>query len=283
MENNSKELVRVPENDITTSASQAEATIQRAQIILNLIAKHIRPTEIRLFGENLHFERGACEKILMWAGAKLKMDHHFNKDRIVDEKNEVYDDYEIWGQVEIDGRTVDIMGNCSTRSDFFGTKDGQYKPLSEVDIPSIKQAAITNLWNHACVRSLGLKSMTIDDLKAAGMDTSKIGSVAFSKGSQGGSTLTPEEKKQQTLVGNWLLEMHGGDKVLASKQLVTMTEFVGKEGNKVAGIDSCARLTGKRLQIVYGKVKAEYEAFAKKNGLPPPESSKQEIPTIQVS
>ncbi len=282
MENtNGKELTKVPEHELSTSASHAEATIERANIILKLIAKHIRPSEIMLFGESIHFERGACEKILMWAGAKIQMDHKFNVDRIVDEKGEVYLDYEIWGMVEVDGRTIDIMGNCSTRSDFFGSRAGAHLPLSEIDIPSIKQAAITNLWNHACVRSLGLKSLTLSDLKVAGMKTEEIKSVSFNKGGQGGSTLTPEEKQQQVLVGNWLLEMNGGDKTAASKQLVTMTEFTGKEGNKVPGIDTCAKLTGKRLQIVYGKVKNEYTAHCKKNGLPLPESAK-ELPTIQV-
>jgi len=51
--NNVNELTRIPENDITSSVSNAEATIVRAEVILKLIAKHIRPTEIRIFGENV--------------------------------------------------------------------------------------------------------------------------------------------------------------------------------------------------------------------------------------
>jgi len=281
--NNVNELTRIPENDITSSVSNAEATIVRAEVILKLIAKHIRPTEIRIFGENLHFERGACEKILMWAGAAITKTR-IETVPIVDEKNERYYIFEAWGTCTIDGREIEVMGNCSTRSDFFGTQGGQFKPISEIDIPSVRIAAVTNMWNHACVRSLGLKSMTLEDLKRAGMDVAKISSVAYSKGSQGGSTLTPEEKQQQILVGNWLLELNGGDKVIASANLVKLTEFTGKEGNKVPGIDSCAKLTGKRLQIIYGKVKAEYEIHAKKNGLPLPESIHQakELPTINI-
>ncbi len=282
------ELTRVPENEnnITVSASQAEATIERAKMILKLIAKHIRTTEIRLFGDNLHFERGACEKILMWAGAKIKMDHNFNHERIVDEKGDVYYDYEIWGTLEIDGRTIDVMGNCSTRSDFFGTKGGEFKPLSEIDIPSIKQAAITNLWNHACVRGLGLKSMTLDDLKAAGMDTSKIGSVSYEKSGQGGSTITPEEKQQQVKMGNWLLEMNGGDKTAAAEALKKATAFMGKDqaGNpkQVEGLDSCAKLTGKRLAIAYSKIFTDYQAHCKKNGLPMPENGSKPAEVLPV-
>lgn len=279
---NSKELTRVSEGEIINSVTNAEATIQRANIILNLIAKHIRPTEIRMFGDNIHFERGACEKILMWAGAKIR-NVRLIHDRIVDEKNEVYYDYEAWGNVEIDGREIELMGNCSTRSDFFGTTKDGYKPLSEIDIPSIKQAAITNLWNHACVRSLGLKSLTLEDLKKAGMKTEDIKSVTFNKGGQGGSTITTEEKQQQALIGNWLLELNGGDKVAAAKHLVQITEFKGSDG-MVAGLDSCSKLFGKRLQVAYGKVKTEYTTHCKKNGLPLPESvkPKEELPTIQV-
>ena len=272
-----KELVRVPEEGLTNSVSNAEATIERANIILKLIAKHIRPTEIRLFGDNLHFERGACEKILMWAGAKIK--HvRLDKDRIIDEKNEVYYDYEAWGTVEIDGREIELMGNCSTRSDFFGTTKDGYKPLSEVDIPSIKQAAITNLWNHACVRSLGLKSMTVEDLKLAGMDITKIGAVAFNKGGSGGSTITPEEKQQQVLMGNWLLEMNGGDKEAAANNLEKITGFGDVKGKR-----SPSDLKGKWLATSYGKVKVEYEKYCKENGMPLPVSSKQELPVIQQS
>lgn len=264
-----KKEIQIVSDEMTT-ATQAAASIERANIILKMIAKHIRPNEIRLFGTNMHFERSACEKILMWAGAKIT-NVRLVPDRIVDEKNEVYYDYEAWGTVEIDGRVLEMMGNCSTRSDFFGTVQGKLKPLSEVDIPSIKQAAITNLWNQACVRSLGLKSLTLDDLKAAGMDTSKISSVAYEKSGQGGSTITPEEKAQQTIIGNWLLEMNGGDKEAASRHLVKLTEFKGKDNETVAGLDSCSKLTGKRLQICYVKAQTEYSTYCKENGMPLPQ------------
>lgn len=278
---NEKELTLVPEDSLTTSASRAEATIARAEVILKLIAKHIRPTEIRMFGENLHFERGACEKILMWAGATIK-NTRIDTVPIVDEKNERYYIFESWGTCVIDGREVEVMGNCSTRSDFFGTTKEGFRPLSEIDIPSVRIAAQTNMWNHACVRSLGLKSLTLDDLKKAGMDTTKIEKVEFSKGSQGGATITPEEKKQQVLIGNWLLEMNAGDKEAAASNLEKVTAFGDVKGKR-----SPSDLKGKWLATTFGKVLKEYTEYCKKHQLPIPDVSgttkKEELPVIDAN
>ena len=245
----------------------ANASIERANIILKLIAKHVRPSELRLFQENLHFERGACEKILLWAGASIKKTR-IEKIEILDEKNERYYIFECWGSVFLGDRELEVVGNCSTRSEFFGVRNGMFKPLSEIDIPSVRISAYTNMLNHACIRSLGLKSLTLDDLKFAGMDTSRIGQVSFVRGGRGGSPITPEEKDRQTKVGNWLLEMSGGDKANASIALIKITTFVGKDGTSVAGVESCAKLTGKRLEITYSKVKEEYHGYCKKNQIP---------------
>lgn len=272
------DMLKVEENRI-------DNIIEKRKIILKLIAKHIRPTEIRLFGDNLHFERAACEQILSWAGARVENVH--KEVEIITDDEGTYRDYEMWGTVRFgDDRSLEVMGNCSTRSDFYGVRKGKdgkeyYLPLHEVDIPSIKQAAMTNMMNHACVRSLGLKAITLEDLKMAGMNVDMVKKVEFNKGSRGGSTLTPDEIRMQTQIGNWVLEMAGGDKESAASTLMARTTFKGSDNAQVPGKRSPSELTGRRLQITHEKIAAEYKAWRVKNKLPEIQEPAQAAPSDQ--
>ncbi len=277
------EVVRLEEQRIND-------IIERRKVILKLIASHIRPSDIRIFGPvkddngklvggNIHFERAACEQILMWSGVTLN-NIRLKQDRLEDELGHYYD-YEAWGVVKFqDGREVEVMGNCSTRSDFYGkaienvkqgdgsfSKVESWKPLSEVDIPSVKQAAITNLFNHACVRPLGLKALTIEDLEKSGMSIDKIGSVAFGRGARGGATISPEDKQKQTELQNLLLEMSGGDTTLVSKKVAELSGFRGRDGKDVPGKTSVVLLTGNWLTQTLIKAKSAHEKYRKENGI----------------
>lgn len=256
-EEKGKELRCSHEYDPQYALAQADKSIQFRQGLLKLIAKKIRPTEVRMFGDNLHFERGACEQILSWAGSDLTK-LRITPDRITDDKG-AYIDYEAYGTLKTgDGREMELMGNCSTRDDFFGRrtdKEGNdyFLPLSEVDVPSVKQKAITNLLNHCAIRALGLKSITLNDLKEAGMDINQIGKVTFGKGKSGGATVDTDTKNKQAELGNILLSIAGGDRMVVEDMLEDITKFPGRDGKEVPGLRSCAKLTGKRLDIALGK------------------------------
>lgn len=205
------------EDSVERQLARAEKSIAFRKGILRLIAANINPDHILLYGkegeETLWLDKVACNRILSWAGARLEMDSTIQEKRYQGVEGP-YMDFEVWGTVitEGDGRAVRVMGNRATFDDFYakrtryrcpregckaltayGTgcpqhgqvnsiKEEYYLPLEEVDIPSIKQAAITNLWNKA-VAGLGF-TPTVQELKDAGLDLRGRKSVKFNSGKQ---------------------------------------------------------------------------------------------------
>lgn len=171
--------------------ARSEKQVAFRKGILRLIAANLEPDDIALFGEgekeSIHLTKPACKQILSWAGITVQPDSVIQEKRYEGVEGP-YIDFEVWATwMTPDGRYYRTMGNRSTYDDFFAKrtkwtcecgsdvrwenrtatclaaghkgkaeKTTYYLPLSEVDIPSVKQAAITNLWNHV-VEDAGLK------------------------------------------------------------------------------------------------------------------------------
>lgn len=213
--------IAIPDDQSVGQAlARAERQIQFRKGIVKLIAANIDQRDIQLFGsgdsENLWLSKNACKQILSWAGARVEPDSVI-QEKQYDGVDGKYIDFEVWATILTpDSRAVRTMGNRSTYDDFYAkktrytcpqckaltefergcpehgkvrsVKEEYYLPLSEVDIPAIKQAAITNMWNHA-VQDMGLMP-TLDDLKAAGLDLKAQKRVEF-KGNKQNSTQAP--------------------------------------------------------------------------------------------
>lgn len=182
----------IVEETVDQRLARAEKQIAIRKGFLKLIAANLEPGDITLYGEGdketIHLTKAACKQILGWAGIMVQPDSNIQEKRY-DGVEGPYIDFEVWATwMTPDGRYYRAMGNRSTYDDFFakrtkwtcedcgalvewrdrkpfctaekkqtrGEKTTYYLPLSEVDIPAIKQAAITNLWNHI-VEDAGLK------------------------------------------------------------------------------------------------------------------------------
>lgn len=192
---------------------RAQDQITLHQGIVKLIAASISPRHVMLFGENIWLTKDACLRILGWIGADVLPDGVIQEHRY--ESNDgPYIVFETWGTIKLkNGRQVRAPGNASTIDDFFakenvyvcekcgaqGTFEGSgdnrkfrcsaekaygrwkkvesYKPLSEIDIPSVRIKATTNFYNHA-LQVLGVMP-TKDELLAAGMNLGEGGKVEF--------------------------------------------------------------------------------------------------------
>jgi len=145
---------------------------------------------------------------------------------------------------------VECMGSRSSADGFFGANPDQ---------EDVKKAAIANFRARAVVSVLGISNMTEDDLKKNGLDIQKIPSVEFKKGSKGGSTVSPEDKEIQVKLYNLLVKaLNTSEEAVLSKELELITSFTAKDGAAVGGVKSLKALTGKRLQVTYGKAKQKY-------------------------
>jgi hypothetical protein len=162
--------------------------------------------------------------------------------------------------------SVDAVGTCSSRDQFFGKRNGQWLPLAEVDITNIEKSAYTNCISNGVQRFLGIRNVTWEEVeKLTGVKREQVQKVEYAKG-QKSSQWTPEHHDMAKRIGNYLLAEADGNKDLAASALEKLTAFKGKDGD-VPGKRKLENLSGKQIEILFGKLGAkivEYEKPGKK-------------------
>lgn len=152
--------------------------------------------------------------------------------------------------------TIEFEGSRSSRDPFFSKAHGKVIPPSEIDRNDVKKAALTNTIGNGITRILGIRNLSWEDLKDAGIDISKIVKIEYAK-----PEMTEEVKDLRKKIGKMLMEMADNDKDKASKLLVKYTSFVGKDGKEVKGKSSITGLSEKAIPVTYGKIKEAYEEW----------------------
>ena len=166
-------------------------------------------------------------------------------------------------------RYIEEIGTCSQRDQFFGQVKGEFKPVSEIDETTIKKAAATNLKCRGIKACIGLKNVTYEELKAAGIDTSKIVKIKYKEGKERvAKTATEKDKDIQKNIWNMLLQITGGNVELAAERLKMESGFKAKDNKWVEGKTDVKYLTGKWLTTTYYKVKKIYEKQFPQQELP---------------
>jgi len=203
-----------------------------------------------------------AEKVARLWGIKIH-DVQSRKINSSDDKGNFYF-YEYTGIVELPGGrdSIHAVGTCSCKDQFFAattvesvdeegkvTRVKALKPLSEVDETNIMKSAYTNFLVNGITRLLGIRNLTYDQLKEAGIATDRIGKVEYrnSEMSEGGKTKKDECWQK-------LLAIAGGDEKGAKAKLQEMTAFTGKDGNQVPGKNDINRLSEKQIEILHGKL-----------------------------
>jgi hypothetical protein len=149
------------------------------------------------------------------------------------------------------GSYVEDIGTCSQRDKFFAIKDGELRPIEEIDFPNIIKKAVANLYGRLIKRVIGLMGITWDDLKAVGIEVTQEVKYKEKK------PLSPEAQK----IGAMILEMAGGDKEAAKSMLRSLSEFE-KNGQKYS-VSSVADLSEAWAKKLLPKVEKEYNEWRK--------------------
>jgi len=171
-----------------------------------------------------------------------------------------------WG-----AESVDAVGTCSSRDQFFGKRNGQWLPLAEVDITNIEKSAYTNCTSNGVQRFLGIRNVTWDEVeRLTGVKRDQVQKVEYAKG-QKSSQWTPEQRDMAKRIGNYLLAEADGKKEMAADVLEKATAFKGKDGD-VPGKRKLENLSGKQVDIVYNKLRVKIIEYEKAGKMEQPEA-----------
>lgn len=181
-----------------------------------------------------------------------------------DEKGKFYF-YKVTGNMRIaigDLDEIEAIGTCSSKDQFFAVKyegdEKVFKPLSEVDETNIMKSAFTNFIINGVTRLLGLRNLSWEQVKKAGVDISKIAKVEYA-----GSQESTETTGLRTEVWTYIKDsMCGGDEAAGKKKLAELTTWNKKKKGGgyevVKGHEDMAALSEKQLGFLDRKLRSDH-------------------------
>jgi hypothetical protein len=160
----------------------------------------------------------------------------------------------------VTGEESEFIGGRNSNDSFFTGKEKQ----KIVDLMDVRKAAYTNFEVNAVMRLLGMRNLTWEDLKPAGLNQDKANKIDYNSGSQGGQVKgdeTIESKREE--IRTMLLEISNGDTAIAKNLLIEYTEWTDKNGNTILGKENVKYLTVKQIPVIHKKVSKIYEEWEK--------------------
>lgn len=181
-----------------------------------------------------------------------------------------------------------VMGSCASDDDFFSVEhaevpynadnpehqalvtsgDGRIShdqkslyirrriPATEIDKTLIEKSALCNLIVNGVTRVLGIRRMSIEDLKGYGINTDQIAGFEYGSGKAASGRLAPAVEEKRNEIKRMMVELAGGDERKALEHLKSRTAF-----NDYKGAESWERLTEKQINFQYDKIKVDYAAW----------------------
>jgi hypothetical protein len=167
------------------------------------------------------------------------------------------------GQIAVGSRVVyelqGLFGSSSTKDDFFGKDKNGFKPIADIDMRDLEYKSYSDLMRVAVVRLVGLRSVTVDELTAAGLKIEKIKDV------QRGAPVSDEDAKKQEELLKVIKGLVGTDDAKVRAAVKHFSIFVGNDKKEMFK-DNATQLTGKWLDSTLKKAKAEAEKVDEQGG-----------------
>ena len=257
-------------------AETAEERVQLMDRIIRASLAVCRPQDwVDLGGRPYPTEAGAERMARLW-GIHIRVVE--GPERIDRGDHYIYRT-KVHARSDLLGRSTEVVGMRSSRDPFFcvryitqpdGTRRREILPMEAVDERAVAVASQTNAKVRAIGELLGLRGLSWEDLERYGFTPERAaGRVVFEKTTTPAapSQETPkpsaasseEEERLRQEIREWLLQKSGGDEAAAAELLRELTTFKGKRG-RVPGVTSLDDLHGKRLRVVYDRMKKEASA-----------------------
>lgn len=204
---------------------------------------------------NPYLVHSGAEKVARLFGIKLS-DIKTEKFMAEDTKGKYYI-YKTTGTASLPGKydSIEAVGTCSQRDKFWAQRNKEWKDSIEIDETNILKASYTNFVVNSITHLLGLRNITWDMLEKAGVKTSKVQKVEYSKGSQKAeATLSKNDMETRKKLWDTCMTLSAGSEEDAKVLLKKFTSFPTEEGERF--VDDIKKLTSSKwINSSYGKAK----------------------------
>jgi len=188
-EQNGKELIEITDDIIAT----AERRIERITKLKLFALKSTNSDDWIDQNGRPYLTGSGAEKVARLFGVKIK-DVKSEKRTSDDEKGKFYY-YLVTGTAMLKDNqdSIEAVGTCSSKDQFFAKRNGVLLPLSEVDETNILKSAYTNFVVNSITRLLGIRNMTWEELNSVGINKEKVAKVEYK--SNAGVISEPQRKR----------------------------------------------------------------------------------------
>jgi len=171
--------------------------------------------------------------------------------------------YKTTGTVALPGKydSIEAIGTCSQRDKFFAFRKNEWRDTLEIDETNILKASYSNFVVNGITHLLGLRNITWEQLKTAGIDTEKIMKIKYEKGTQKAeATMSKEDLDHRKEIWNICLKLTAGAEEEAKEILKAVTTFETKDGPVF--VDDIKRLTSSKwINSTIGRARKKLQDF----------------------
>lgn len=266
----SEEIITIEDaEDLISIAQRRVATVQK---LINIALKITTHRDwVNQDGQPYLVHSGA-EKVARLFGITLS---DIKTEKIIAEDSRgKYYIYKTTGRAILPGKfdSIEGLGTCSQRDRFFAKAKGEWLDTLEIDETNIMKSSFSNFVVNGITHLLGLRNLTWEQLKEAGIDKSQIQTIEYKSGAEKTQkTASPQEEETQKKLWNLCIQLKAGNEEEAREFLKETSGFKSKDGKKVEGRDDVRYLTGKWLNFTYKKVKE----LTEKQGIPEEEDTEE--------
>ena len=194
MQKNDSEIVSVgegvSEKSLETIISRSEKQVEVLKKVLGVAIKRTNSSDWIDQQGKPYLTASGAEKIAPVFGVRMSNSTQ-EKQFSEDDKGQYYM-YILKATFSWAGGSIEAIGTCTSRDQFFAKKGGEWKKLSEIDESNILKAAYSNLTVNGITRLLGIRNLIWDDLKAFGISKDRVAKVEYQNGNKVGKYLISE-------------------------------------------------------------------------------------------
>lgn len=263
----------IADDSIVAIAEQAEKRLTAINKIMSVDLRVTTPLDWCLIGGVPYLQESGSTKVARLFGISTRI-----KDIRKETRSDGHYLYTYLGEFSMSGSTIEAVGARGSYDDFFtgsekkDDKGNIIKPkktAEEIDERDVKLSAYTNFMNNGIKRILpGLRNITTETLKDAGINPDKIRGYGFNSGAP--KEESPESADKRLEIQRMLEECCGGEVAKVKAMLKKCTSFTKKDGSTYEGKDDVLKLTEAQIPPTYEKVKKGYDDWKAKHSEPLP-------------
>lgn len=203
------DLVNIQEMDMVEFDRIAKDLIEKVKKFTKYALAITNERDWTDHGGEPYLAASGAEKIRKLFGINIRIDPNRIYKEMREDSKGVFYIYTVHGFAWKGAVGMSAIGTCSSRDKFFAYSYGKVKAIEDISETNIKKKAISNFEGNAIKRYLGLRNLSWDELKEAGLVRSKIKEVKF-KGQkprdegEGKKDPTPEKRAMITTIEDLL-------------------------------------------------------------------------------